>query len=102
MRRILRVVAAVVVLGCLVSFFSVETGTHSSRSRQISWLSVGQPWPWYENRSEHGTRPDGSHGGSGEAGVILKSPAWLLLAGAIVGFVAFRRLQPATPAAATT
>jgi|GEM_PF-5182341 len=102
MRRILRVTAAVAVLGCLVAFFSVETGTHSTGTRRLTWFSVGQPWPWYKDQSEHAVRPDGRVGGSGEAGVILKSPAWFVLAGAIVGFVAFRRLQPATSTVTTT
>jgi hypothetical protein len=100
MRRIMRAAALVAMIGCLLAFFSFEAGSSATGAWQRSWISIGQPWHWYENRIEQEIRPDGSQTGTGEAGVILRSPAWLLLIGAVVGFVAFHRFRPRTPAAA--
>jgi hypothetical protein len=101
MRRLLRWAVLAVVVVCLVAFFSVETGASSSGTgavgRQVSWFSIGQPWPWYENRMEQELRPDGGHAFSGQAGVIRNSPAWLVLGSAVVGLAAFRLLRPLAP-----
>ena len=97
MRRTLRVAALVGVVVCLMLFFSFGSGGSSGGGRQSSWISIGQPWPWYENRMEQELRPDGGQSASGEAGVIPDSPAWFLLAGAVVGLVAFRLLRPGNP-----
>jgi hypothetical protein len=99
-RRVLRVAALVAVVVCLMLFFSIGSGGSAVNGRQSSWISIGQPWPWYENRMEQELRPDGGRSASGEAGVILKSPAWFLLVAAIVGLVAFRLTRPGSPEAA--
>lgn len=106
MRRPLRWAVLAVSLVCLVAFFSAGGGSSGSttaeRSRQVSWTSVGQPWPWYENRMEQEIRPDGGRSFFGEAGVIRNSPAWLVLGSAVAGLVAFRLLRPAVPGPALT
>jgi hypothetical protein len=96
MRRALRAAAAaaVAVIGCLVLFFSAGSGSTAIGTRQESWLSVGQPWPWYESRIEQEVKPNGGFASAGNAGVIMQSPAWLLLVGAGAGVIAFRRLRP--------
>ena len=104
MRRVLRVAAAVMVVVCVVLFFSTSGGASGGASatgiRQVSWMAIGQPWPWYESRQEQELRLDGGRSFSGESGVILKSPARVLPVAVLAGLVALRRLRPATPAAA--
>ena len=106
MRRVLRWAVLVVVVACLAAFFSIGSGASGSGTgsvgRQVSWFTVGQPWPWYENRMEQEIRSDGGHAFSGQAGVIRNSPAWFVLGSAIVGLVAFRRLRPSTTSPALT
>jgi hypothetical protein len=98
MRRVLRAACVVVVVVCLGLFFSFESGSSMQNGRQESWLTVGQPWPWYENRMRQELRPDGGHSASGEAGVITTSPAWAVLVVAIVALVAVRQLRSTEPA----
>jgi hypothetical protein len=104
MRRIVRVAVLVMVIGCVVALLSASSGSSggsfATGTRQASWFSIGQPWPWYESRMEQEVRPDGGRAFSGESGVIRNSPAWFVLAGAVLGLVVFRRLRPGTPAAA--
>jgi len=106
MRRVLRWAVLAVAMGGLAAFFSVGSGASGSgsgsASRQVSWFSIGQPWPWYENRMEQEIRPDGGHAFFGRAGVIRNSPAWLVLGSAVAGLVAFRLLRPAAPRPALT
>jgi hypothetical protein len=97
MRRFVRAALLAVVIVCLLLFFSFESGGKATGSRQESWITIGQPWPWYENRMVQEIRPDGGHASSGEAGVIPKSPAWLLLGVGIAGMVVFRWLRLRTP-----
>lgn len=87
MRQFVRGVVLVAVIGCLVAFFSVGSGGSAANGRQSSWISIGAPWPWYENRMEQEQRLDGGHSAFNEAGVIPNSPVWFLLVGAVVGVV---------------
>jgi hypothetical protein len=105
MRRVLRVAVAVMVVVCVVFFFSISGGASGGGSgatgtRQESWMTIGEPWPWYESRLEQEIRPDGGQSGSSKSGVILKSPAWVLPVVALAGLVVFRRLRPPSPAVA--
>ena len=97
MRRVSRVAAVVAVVVCLVLFFSVAGGGSATGTRQESWMSIGQPWPWYEMRMTQEVKPNGALANSDHAGVIPNSPAWLLVVGVAVGVVAFRRLRPVSP-----
>ena len=97
MRRFLRTVLLVVAIGCLVAFFTFGAESSATGTRQTSRMFVGQPWPWFESRIEQEVKPGGAQSGSGESGVIVRSPAWFLLAGAVIGLLTFRRLGPPRP-----
>jgi hypothetical protein len=106
MRRVLRTAAFVVGVVSLTFFLSGGGGSRGFESReekrQERWSTLGNPWPWYENRTVEKRRPDGSESAFNEAGPILNSPAWLLLIGGVAGVAAFLRLRPAEPEVGST
>jgi hypothetical protein len=98
-RRVIRVVVLVAAVGCLVCFFSFGSESGASGSRMSNRLYVGQPWPWFENWAVQERLANGAVSSQGESGLVLDSPAWLLLAGGIGAVVVWRRLRPRSPAA---
>jgi len=96
MRRVVGVILVVLAVAGLLSFLSFSvvtqmTGTQTEQ-RRTSWLWFGLPWRWYDSRTVTVTVGDKTEVEE-TGGLILLSPAWLILVGSIGLFFAAYRID---------
>jgi len=97
MRRIVRVILIVLTIVGLLGFLSfgfvTKVDANDTKETWTNWVWFGSPWRWYETQTVKvivGDKTEIEKTG----GLILLSPAWLILFGTIAAAIMAHRLSP--------